>query len=125
MIEKIIEVGILFDFYGRLLSSRQYSIIESFYLHDLSLSEIAEELKISRQGVFDTLKRAESNLFKYEEKLGLVEKFKKNNSDIDEIIGLSNEIQDQIAEENFEGQDQLIRKIILIKELGNKVLKNS
>lgn len=125
MIEKIIEVGILFDFYGRLLSSRQYSIIESFYLHDLSLSEIAEELKISRQGVFDTLKRAEANLFKYEEKLGLVEKFKKNNSDIDEIIALANEVQNQIAEENFEEKNQLIRNIILIKELGNKVLKNS
>lgn len=125
MIEKIIEVGNLFDFYGKLLSSRQYYIIESFYLHDLSLTEIGEELNISRQGVFDTLKRAESNLFKYEEKLGLVSKFKKNNSNIDKIIELSNNIQDEIIKGNSEESNYLIKNINLIKELGYKILKNS
>ena len=55
MVEKIVEIGILFDFYGKLLSKSQYQIIEFYYIHDLSLGEIAEELGISRQGVYLSL----------------------------------------------------------------------
>lgn len=54
---KIVEIGMLFDFYGKLLSEKQYQVVELYYIHDLSLTEIGEELSITRQGVFDTLKR--------------------------------------------------------------------
>ncbi|CCQ97462.1 conserved hypothetical protein [[Clostridium] ultunense Esp] len=47
MFERIVEVGILFDFYGKLLSERQFTAIELYYVHDLSLAEIGEELGIS------------------------------------------------------------------------------
>ena len=59
MVEKVVEVGVLFDFYGKLLSARQLSVIELFYIYDLSLAEIGEELNITRQAVYDTLKRAD------------------------------------------------------------------
>lgn len=93
IMEKLVEVGILFDFYGNLLSERQYQAIEYYYVEDLSLSEIGEELHITRQGVFDTLRRAEEKLYHYEEILGLVKKFNNNQDKIREIREISKEIQ--------------------------------
>ncbi|HHW56522.1 MAG TPA: putative DNA-binding protein [Clostridia bacterium] len=65
---------LLYDFYGALLTDKQKEIFEMYYLNDYSLGEISELLDISRQGVYDTLKRAESSLEFFEEKLGLVKK---------------------------------------------------
>ena len=93
MIEKTIELGFLFDFYGKLLSKRQYSIIEMFYIHDLSLTEIGLEIDISRQAVYDTLKRGEEKLYNYEIALGLVEKFKNREENIQEISNISKDIE--------------------------------
>ena len=75
------------------LSERQYTAIELYYIHDLSLAEIGEELNISRQSVYDTLKRAEENLYEYEETLGLVKKFNFSIEEIDKIYGIINEIE--------------------------------
>ena len=72
----------LYDFYGELLKDNQRGIYEDYILNDLSLSEIAEEKGISRQGVFDMVKRCEKNLEKYEEKLHLVDKFLKIRSQV-------------------------------------------
>lgn len=65
----------LIDFYGGLLTIKQYNIIDMYYSNDYSLSEIGEILEISRQGVFDGLKRAETLLYGYEEKLKIVQRF--------------------------------------------------
>ncbi len=125
MIDKVIEIGILFDFYGKLLSPRQYNVVESFYILDLSLSEIGEDLGISRQSVYDTLKRSETNLFKFENRLGLLKKFRDKNDDIAEIIDLSNDIEKKIQINN-KGQDRdIIELINKIKKIGLKILKNS
>ena len=75
MYERIVQIALLFDFYGQLLTDKQIEIIDMYYNNDLSLSEISEQLGISRQGVYDALKRAEKTLFSYEEKLGLVNRF--------------------------------------------------
>lgn len=101
MVEKLVELGILFDFYGKLLTKKQYDVVDLFYLKDLSLSEIGEELNITRQGVYDTLKRAEEKLYQYEETLGLVGKFVKSKNNIKEIIELANEIKDYIDDEAY------------------------
>lgn len=93
MFERIVEVGILFDFYGKLLSERQFTAIELYYVHDLSLAEIGEELGISRQSVYDTLKRAEENLYEYEKTLGLVRKFKYNREEIDKLFKLMDDME--------------------------------
>ena len=74
MFEKNLTVGYLLDFYGELLSDRKRSALDMYYNEDYSLSEIADEVGISRQGVRNVIKKAESELFFYEEKLGLAEK---------------------------------------------------
>lgn len=74
-VEKIIEKGLLYDFYGELLTEHQKSVYEAAVLEDYSLTEIAEMYGISRQGVHDLLKRCDKILLQYEEKLNLVHKF--------------------------------------------------
>lgn len=72
---EILEEALLYDFYGELLTSHQKDVYEQFVLEDLSLSEIAAEEGISRQGVHDLVKRCQKILAGYEDKLHLVEKF--------------------------------------------------
>lgn len=72
--EKIVEQTLLYDFYGELLTEHQRRIYEDVVLNDYSLSEVAEDLGISRQGVHDNVKRCGKILQDYEDKLHLVEK---------------------------------------------------
>ena len=67
--EKNVQISMLNEFYGKLLTVKQYEIIDNYYNQDLSLSEIAENNKITRQAVRDILKKGEKKLFEYEEKL--------------------------------------------------------
>lgn len=73
--EKIVEQTLLYDFYGELLTDHQKQIYEDLVLNDMSLSEIAEERGISRQGVHDMIKRCNKLLTGYEDKLHLMQKF--------------------------------------------------
>ena len=73
--DELLKQALLYDFYGELLTKRQQQIYESVVLEDYSLSEVAEELNISRQGVHDMIRRCDKALEGYEEKLHLVEKF--------------------------------------------------
>lgn len=73
-LEKTKRVNDLIDLYGALLTSNQLNILELYYMEDLSLKEIAEELNISRNAVHDSLKRSLIILEEYEEKLKLLEK---------------------------------------------------
>lgn len=74
MFEKNLNVGYLLDFYGELLPERKRAMLDMYYNEDYSLAEIAEEIGISRQGVRNIIKKSESELFFYEEKLGLAQK---------------------------------------------------
>ena len=74
MLEKIVRIGRLFDLYSALLTEKQQRCVELHYLQDFSLSEIAEELSVSRQAVHDMLRRAEHILEEYEGKLRLLER---------------------------------------------------
>ena len=73
--ERIVERNLLYDFYGELLTDHQRSIYEDAVFGDLSLSELAEDYGITRQGVHDLIKRCDKLLQGYENKLHLVEKF--------------------------------------------------
>ena len=75
MFVKDLRLIMLFDFYGELLSEKQKIMFDYYYNDDLSLSEIAENTGITRQGVRDSIKRAEETLQTYEQKLGLADKF--------------------------------------------------
>ena len=87
--EKNVEISLLYSFYGRMLTERQADTVDLYYNEDLSLSEVGAELGISRQGVRDNLKRAETTLYDTEERLGLVKRFlgiKSKLGEIDKII---------------------------------------
>ena len=75
-LEKIVELSLLYDFYGGLLKEHKQKILEDYILNDYSLSEIAKEEGISRQAVYDVVKRGSRELKEYEEKLHLMEKFR-------------------------------------------------
>lgn len=74
-LEKTTRMNFLFDFYQALLTEKQRSYMEYYYLDDLSLGEIAEEYEISRQAVYDNIRRTGAMLEEYERKLRLFEKF--------------------------------------------------
>lgn len=106
--EKFVEQTLLYDFYGELLTERQQQVYESVVLEDYSLSEVAEDLGISRQGVHDMIRRCNHTLEEYENKLHLVDKFLNIRKQIkrikkladqyhaDEIAELSNEILEEL-----------------------------
>lgn len=103
--EKLEWKGMLYDFYGELLTQHQKRIYEDAILNDLSLSEIAAEQGISRQGVHDLIKRCDKILADYEAKLHLVQKFSKIKlmireinqlTDNEDIKRLSNEIIEEL-----------------------------
>lgn len=74
MMEKVLRVARLFDLYGDLLTERQQEFIRLYYEEDFSLGEIAAAFNISRQAVYDTLRRGEALLEEWEEKLGLLQR---------------------------------------------------
>ena len=94
--EKLVEQALLFDFYGELLTEHQRRVYEDVVLNDYSLSEIAQDQGISRQGIHDLVKRSTKTLNDYEEKLHLVERFVSIREKVGEIHQLT---------QNYEGKD--------------------
>ena len=107
--EKIVAQGLLYDFYGELLTEHQRRVYEDVVFNDMSLSEIAEEQGISRQGVYDLVKRCDKILSGYEEKLKLVEKFNRTKKMVEEIKQLA-------VQYKQSGESSLIDKIESISE---------
>lgn len=106
MLEKTTRLNYLFDFYQSLLTPKQKSYMSLYYLDDFSLGEIAEEYNVSRQAVYDNIKRTEAMLEQYEEKLLLFQRFQKrqklmaelreycaNTEHVDEIQSLLEELE--------------------------------
>lgn len=110
------KISLEYDYYGVLLSERQREVMNLYHEENLSLSEISQELKISRQAVHDALKNAQAALTNYEEKLGLVERFEKTESSIKIIDGI---IRDLI-EENHENT-AIGNKILEIKKIIERI----
>lgn len=91
---KNLEVAVLLDFYGEMLTVKQREFLEHYYDDDLSLSEIAQNEGITRQGVRDSIKRAEAQLFEMESRLGLSRRFNEVRRGLDEITSYADEISD-------------------------------
>lgn len=105
--DKNVEISLLLSFYGNILTDKQLEATGLYYNEDLSLSEIAEIVGITRQGVRDNIKRAETALYGMEEKLGLCKRFlgvKDRLKDINNLAssikdcGVPNEIQEKLKE---------------------------
>ncbi len=102
---KHIEVSMLVEIYGKLLTKKQYEVLNDYYNKDLSLSEIAENYNISRQGVRDLIKKGESKLFGYEEKLNIMKKTQINEQTIQLILA-------QISKIREDSSDKKVEKIL-------------
>lgn len=117
---EIFEKTLLYDFYGELLTDNQKKIYGFHHLDDLSLSEISEQMNISRQGVFDTLKRCDHQLKHFEEKLQLVNKFVNNTSRVQEIYQLVLTIKDRLGSLD----ESITEEINRIEHISKNILED-
>lgn len=120
-LDKNIEIGMMLDFYGQLLTDRQEEIVQMYYNNDLSLGEISQNLGITRQGVFDNLKRSEKALFEMERKLGLVQRFLDQKRKILQVLDVVNEIENDVINNNVE---EICNKINQVRNTLSFVLED-
>lgn len=121
--ERIFEQTLLYDFYGELLTEHQQKIYEDAVYNDMSLSEIASDYGISRQGVHDLIKRCDRILQGYESKLHLVEKFagaKEKIREIEQLTQLENMPSD---DKNTQEEMTVTQRMQRIKELSGELMK--
>lgn len=120
VLEKTTQMNLLYDFYGALLTSKQRTFMEMYYLEDLSLGEIAQQSDVSRQAVHDHIRRGVAQLLEYEEKLRLVARHEIRQRAMAEIMRLLEplclpestlfplrELLDLLVEEEGEKEEQL------------------
>ncbi|MGM0502197.1 MAG: YlxM family DNA-binding protein [Bacillota bacterium] len=107
-IDRVVKIGKLFEFYGSLLTDRQQEFIELYYYHDLSLGEIAEEQDISRQAVYDNLKRSEQALEEYEQQVELVKYYDNIQSQIDKLEKVTESLESKLTDE----EDAKLQRVI-------------
>lgn len=116
---KNLEISLLLDFYGQMLTEKQREVVEYYYNEDLSLAEIAQHSGITRQGVRDSIKRAERQLLDYEEKLGLFSRFHQIQQGLEEIVAQAEALQEEnrtLASKEFLARTQRI--IALANEIN-------
>lgn len=94
----MLRISLLYDFYGALLTERQRQCLEMHYLNDLSLSEIGDQIHVSRQAVYDIVRRAEQILEGYEAKLGLVARHQQERQITNEIYNILNSLPSPVKE---------------------------
>jgi predicted DNA-binding protein YlxM (UPF0122 family) len=109
--EKNMQVSLLFDFYGSLLKDQQQDAVSLYYNDDPSLAEVSERLGITRQGVRDCIKRAEARLFMYEEKLGLLERFRTTESGLLEIESLARSLEAEYDREKVSRIESIAKSL--------------
>lgn len=110
--DQIFEKTLLFDFYGELLTDRQKELYQLYHLDDLSLGEISEQLSISRQGVYDAIRRCDKQLTHYEEKLQLVHRFIRNKERMKQIYHLTTKLREEHAMSELGEIENLTKAII-------------
>lgn len=111
--EKIVQQGILYDFYGELLTEHQKQVYEARVNENMSLAEIATEQGVSRQAIHDLIKRTDHILQDYEDTLGLVQRFTQIKDRIESIDELLSGIQEEYPE--------TVTKIKSIKEICSQI----
>ncbi|MBS7324223.1 MAG: putative DNA-binding protein [Angelakisella sp.] len=116
---KNLEISFLLDFYGDMLTEKQRDVVELYYNEDLSLAEIAAHSGITRQGVRDSIKRAESQLLEYEDRLHLAARFRR----IEEVLSTIVREAQQIEKLNsrFGGATEIDRSAETIIRLANQL----
>lgn len=108
--EEKVKISMLCEFYGKLLTEKQYELINDYYNNDLSLSEIAENNDITRQAVRDIIKKGEKKLFEYEEKIMFMEKTLKQEDIIENALSKLTKIQKEHLDKETIKSIEEIRK---------------
>ncbi len=108
--EKNVQISMLNEFYGKLLTQKQYEIIDDYYNNDLSLSEIAENNQITRQAVRDILKKGEKKLFEYEEKLMFMKRTLNQEKKIEKVLSELTKIQKDYSDQQVASVLENIKK---------------
>ena len=108
--EKNVKISILCQLYGKLLTEKQYEILNDYYNNDLSLSEIAENSKITRQAVRDILKKGEKKLFEYEEKLNFMKRTLNQEKKIEKVLLELTKIQQDYSDKEIANVLEHIKK---------------
>ncbi len=114
MLEKTVEISVLYDFYNQLLTEKQKNIVDLYYNQDLSLGEIADEFDVSRQAVYDMLKRSERLLYQYEEKLKFIRHTDVKNKKILDILNSVINLENELA--LISSSERLAKQISYIKD---------
>ena len=115
--EDIVRRTLLYDFYGELLTDHQKDVYADAVLNDLSYSEIASEYGISRQGVYDLVKRCDASLEGYEAKLLLIDRFESVKEKQKDILNICNDLISELNKtESDEALNNSINRIIEITE---------
>ena len=99
--DRKVEISVLCQIYGKLLTEKQLNIMDNYYNLDLSLSEIAENEGITRQAVRENKKKGENKLFEFEEKLGIMKKTMKQEEKIASILSELTKIQTKFTDEQI------------------------
>ncbi|NLJ24071.1 MAG: YlxM family DNA-binding protein [Firmicutes bacterium] len=109
MISQTVHMGLLFDFYGQLLTDKQRLFFSLYHQDDLSLGEIAEQYGVTRQAVYDTLRRSQNTLMDFEEKLGLIKRSGKQRVQLEMIQTKLADLGKMLSHEKASGawQEQL------------------
>lgn len=115
-------IAVLMDIYGNLLTDKQREVMELYYYEDLSLSEIAEHEKITRQGVHDSIKRAEQTLSDLEQKLCVAEKLVKCRKLFEKINTLAQNINDLSASLGHSENVKLSSEILKLVKQGDDII---
>ncbi len=108
--DKKVEISILCQMYGKLLTEKQLVILEDYYNNDLSLSEIAENNHITRQAVRDIIKKGENKLFDLEEKLSFMKKTMEQEKKLQDIMNELSKIEPTISDKKVEKILEHVRK---------------
>ena len=108
--EKKVEVSMLCQLYGKLLTEKQYEFIDDYYNNDLSLSEIAENNEITRQAVRDIIKKGEKKLFVYEEKLEVMKRTLNQEKRINKVLFELTKIQKDYSDKQVANVLESIKK---------------
>ena len=110
--EKKVEISMLWQIYGKLLTEKQYEYIDYYYNNDLSLSEIAENDSITRQAVRDIIKKGERKLFEYEEKLLFMKKTINQEQKIQQVLCNLTKIQKDSSDKQISSILEEIKKVL-------------
>ena len=108
--EEKVKISMLLEIYGKLLTEKQSQMLEDYYNHDLSLSEIAENQDITRQAVRENIKKGENKLFELEEKLSIMKRTLEQEKQIQEILTELSKITDYSSDKKIEKVLNHVRK---------------